>query len=198
MLEVDTTLPRTLRTLLLQPGRLTREYREGRWARQLAPTRLYLASAAIYFFVAPRLGDGVIRWSSGGGFFVFGPLTWDTELLLLLLVPLWAAVVRLVLAGRVRYFEEAFVFSVHYNVVFFGWMLVLAGGVAAFAALGLKVAAVATVVVGLFVPLPYLMRAMDDAFDVPPARRAFSAVVLFLVHVGLGQGIFNLFTSLRR
>lgn len=44
-------LPRTLGALLFRPGRLTRDYVEGRVARYVAPFRLYLV-ASLVFFVA--------------------------------------------------------------------------------------------------------------------------------------------------
>lgn len=42
-------LPRTLGALLFRPGRLTREYAEGRVARYIAPFRLYLVSSLVFF-----------------------------------------------------------------------------------------------------------------------------------------------------
>lgn len=42
-------LPRTLGALLFRPGRLTREYAEGRVARYVAPFRLYLVSSLVFF-----------------------------------------------------------------------------------------------------------------------------------------------------
>ena len=50
-LALNSALPRTLGALLTRPGFLTREYREGRIARYLAPFRLYLL-ASVVFFVA--------------------------------------------------------------------------------------------------------------------------------------------------
>jgi hypothetical protein len=48
---LNAALPRTLGALLTRPGFLTREYKEGRIARYLAPFRLYLL-ASVVFFVA--------------------------------------------------------------------------------------------------------------------------------------------------
>jgi hypothetical protein len=49
-------LPRTVRGLLLQPGRLTREYLEGRRVRYIAPFRLYLACSVVFFLVFSVFG----------------------------------------------------------------------------------------------------------------------------------------------
>ncbi|HEX8212966.1 MAG TPA: DUF3667 domain-containing protein [Longimicrobium sp.] len=47
--SVDAKLPRTLRSLFLQPGFLTREYLDGRRARYIRPLQLYLLAAALLF-----------------------------------------------------------------------------------------------------------------------------------------------------
>ena len=53
----------TLRTLLLKPGKLTREFLEGRRARYLAPFRLYLIASAAYFVLAASAPD--VKLDSG-------------------------------------------------------------------------------------------------------------------------------------
>lgn len=50
-LNVDATLPRTLQALLVQPGRLTREYLNQRIARYVPPVRLYLISSVLFFLL---------------------------------------------------------------------------------------------------------------------------------------------------
>lgn len=51
VLELDGRLGRTLRTLV-RPGRLTREFNEGRRARYVSPVRLYLFISVIMFATA--------------------------------------------------------------------------------------------------------------------------------------------------
>ena len=53
----------TIRTLVRRPGRLTREFLEGRRARYISPLRLYLMASLVYFLLAAtapdvRLDDG--------------------------------------------------------------------------------------------------------------------------------------------
>ena len=53
----------TIRTLVRRPGRLTREFLEGRRARYISPLRLYLIASLVYFLLAAtapdvRLDDG--------------------------------------------------------------------------------------------------------------------------------------------
>lgn len=55
-LVVSRALPRSLRALLLQPGRLTLEYLEGRRVRYIAPFRLYLAASVVFFLLFTGLG----------------------------------------------------------------------------------------------------------------------------------------------
>lgn len=50
-LAVDRRLPRTLRALFLEPGRLTVEYVNGRIVRYVRPFRLYLISSVIFFLL---------------------------------------------------------------------------------------------------------------------------------------------------
>ncbi len=52
LLELDSRLWRTLLPLLIRPGRLTRDYLEGRRARYMPPFRSYLVLSVIFFVVA--------------------------------------------------------------------------------------------------------------------------------------------------
>jgi len=52
LFEMDSRLWRTLVPLLIRPGRLTRDYLEGRRARYMPPFRMYLVLSVIFFVVA--------------------------------------------------------------------------------------------------------------------------------------------------
>jgi hypothetical protein len=56
-LELDSRLFRTVRALLFEPGRLTREFVANRRARYVSPVRLYLAISVVFFFVLSLTGD---------------------------------------------------------------------------------------------------------------------------------------------
>jgi hypothetical protein len=56
--HADSRLWRTLLTLLLKPGQLTREFLDGRRASYLPPFRLYLVLSLLFFVVASLLGEG--------------------------------------------------------------------------------------------------------------------------------------------
>lgn len=49
--NLDSRILRTLGLLLARPGRLTREYLDGRRIRYTQPLQLYLGAAAVFFFV---------------------------------------------------------------------------------------------------------------------------------------------------
>ncbi len=52
LLEIDSRIWRTLIPLLARPGRLTRDYLEGKRARYMPPFRTYLVLSVIFFVVA--------------------------------------------------------------------------------------------------------------------------------------------------
>lgn len=52
LFEIDSRLWRTLTPLLIRPGRLTRDYLEGKRARYMPPFRMYLVLSVIFFVVA--------------------------------------------------------------------------------------------------------------------------------------------------
>ena len=52
LFELDSRLWRTLLPLLGRPGRLTREYLEGRRARYMPPFRMYLVLSLLFFVIA--------------------------------------------------------------------------------------------------------------------------------------------------
>jgi len=52
LFELDSRLWRTLLPLLARPGRLTRDYLEGRRARYMPPFRMYLVLSLVFFVVA--------------------------------------------------------------------------------------------------------------------------------------------------
>lgn len=76
-LDFDSRFFRTLRPLLFQPGKLTRDYLDGRRFRYVTPLRLYLFSSIVFFFLAALLTSDQIKvetaaTDSGG---VEAPLT---------------------------------------------------------------------------------------------------------------------------
>jgi hypothetical protein len=63
VLEFDSRFMRTMKPLLFKPGRLTRDYLEGRRFRYTPPLRLYLFSSIAFFVVAAVLSTNAIDLS---------------------------------------------------------------------------------------------------------------------------------------
>lgn len=60
-LELDSRFVRTMKPLLFKPGRLTRDYLEGRRFRYTPPMRLYLFSSIAFFLLAAMLSANAIN-----------------------------------------------------------------------------------------------------------------------------------------
>jgi len=63
LLELDSRLWRTLLPLIARPGKLTRDYLEGRRARYMPPFRMYLVLSIVFFLIAffdPREELGIL------------------------------------------------------------------------------------------------------------------------------------------
>lgn len=60
LFAVDGRLAQTLPVLMLQPGRMSREYLDGRRARFIPPFRLYVFASLVFFVLLPlAMGEGV-------------------------------------------------------------------------------------------------------------------------------------------
>lgn len=64
-LDFDSRFMRTLKPLLFRPGRLTRDYLDGRRFRYVPPLRLYIFSSIAFFFLAAILASDQIQVSRG-------------------------------------------------------------------------------------------------------------------------------------
>lgn len=152
-------LGRTLR-LLLRPGRLTREYLEGRRRNYVPPLRLYLTISAVFFIVAKVLASAEIHaptspppksvqlrptdcGTPGHGECTFvdrwlqgrvdaarrNPQAFAQNLdsralelapyAMFVLLPVFAAIMKLVWSGRGLAYGEHFVFSLHLHSFWF-------------------------------------------------------------------------------
>ncbi len=59
-LELDSRFMRTLKPLLFKPGKLTRDYLDGKRFRYTPPIRLYIFSSMAFFILAAMLAGNVI------------------------------------------------------------------------------------------------------------------------------------------
>jgi hypothetical protein len=61
LLDLDSRFMRTLKPLLFKPGRLTRDYMDGRRFRYAPPMRLYIFSSIMFFLLAAFLSSDAIQ-----------------------------------------------------------------------------------------------------------------------------------------
>ena len=64
LLDLDSRFIRTMKPLLFKPGRLTRDYMEGRRFRYAPPMRLYIFSSIVFFLLAALLSSDWISIGS--------------------------------------------------------------------------------------------------------------------------------------
>lgn len=64
LLDLDSRFMRTMKPLLFKPGRLTRDYMQGRRFRYAPPMRLYIFSSIVFFLLAALLSTDSISINS--------------------------------------------------------------------------------------------------------------------------------------
>lgn len=138
LLSADGRILRTVRAMLVRPGSLTLHWVEGRRTRFTPPLRLYLFTALVFFVLWPLtspsgsmvLGtvsalapaanelEGISRydaiWLLSGRV-----MEWVPALLIVVLVPTFAALSRAILGRRSDYLSVHVVFSLHVHSVLF-------------------------------------------------------------------------------
>ncbi len=65
VVDFDSRFMRTLKPLLLHPGKLTRDYLDGRRFRYVPPMRLYIFSSMVFFILAATLAGEAIDIGAG-------------------------------------------------------------------------------------------------------------------------------------
>ncbi len=71
-LDFDSRFARTMRPLLFHPGKLTRDYLDGRRFRYTPPLRLYIFASMAFFLLAAALAGGVVSTNADGISFSLG------------------------------------------------------------------------------------------------------------------------------
>jgi len=71
-LDFDSRFARTMKPLLFHPGKLTRDYLDGRRFRYTPPLRLYIFASMAFFLIAAMLASSAIGNNSDGQAFQFG------------------------------------------------------------------------------------------------------------------------------
>ena len=166
VLPFDRDLPAALIDLVIRPGRAVAAWRVDRARASVTPMQLYLAAAAIGFAVTGVLGEantGALYVFGGG---VFGKIeragAW---LALLLVVPVFAAWLRIAYSGRPFTFRDHTIFALHLGATIF---IGIAAESVVLAMLGgdSPVRAVASGVF-LWLALLWYLVAQREAYDAP-------------------------------
>lgn len=79
ILDLDSRFMRTIKPLLFKPGKLTRDYMEGRRFRYAPPMRLYIFSSILFFLLAAFLSSDAISIGQAANNDGFIHLTADSE-----------------------------------------------------------------------------------------------------------------------
>ena len=79
LLDLDSRFMRTIKPLLFKPGKLTRDYMEGRRFRYAPPMRLYIFSSIVFFLLAAFLSSDAISIGQAKNNDGFIHITADTE-----------------------------------------------------------------------------------------------------------------------
>lgn len=117
LLHVDGKIFKSVWTLLVRPGVLTRDYFEGRRARWISPIRLYLVWSVAYFAFGALVEDDPTAdqaLSAGGR-------------LMVVLLPLFAWFVSLAARKR-KHFPQHLYFALHVHAAWFAAWLVREAG----------------------------------------------------------------------
>lgn len=67
LFDLDSRFMRTMKPLLFKPGRLTRDYMEGRRFRYAPPMRLYIFSSIVFFLLAALMSSDAITIQAAPG-----------------------------------------------------------------------------------------------------------------------------------
>lgn len=67
-LDYDSRFARTMKPLLFHPGKLTRDYLDGRRFRYTPPLRLYIFASMAFFLIAAMLANSAVTSSDGKSF----------------------------------------------------------------------------------------------------------------------------------
>lgn len=123
LFNIDSRWFQTIRDLFLKPGKVTRDYIEGKRASYLPPVRIYISISIVYFLIVELIDSNQI-------FFVnFGledgsnsELAKVIQYSLFFLVPVLALIAKLLYRKRKQFFVEHLIFSFHIHSI---WLILL-------------------------------------------------------------------------
>ena len=120
LFNIDNRWLKTLRDLFVHPGKVTREYIEGKRAKYLPPLRLYLSVSLVYFLLIQLTESTqvfLISISDSGN--ADSHLGAVVQYGMFLLVPVMAWIAQLFYRKRKAYYVEYLIFAFHIHTLWF-------------------------------------------------------------------------------
>tara|TARA_R110000868_G_scaffold306734_4_gene568154 strand:+ start:24419 stop:25186 length:768 start_codon:yes stop_codon:yes gene_type:complete len=125
LFNIDNRWFKTLKDLFLKPGKVTREYIEGKRAQYLPPLRIYLSISIVYFLL--------VQWSESDQIFFInfsddensiGDLGTIIQYMVFFMVPFFALFTKLFYRKRKAYYVEYLILSFHIHTVWFVLLMI--------------------------------------------------------------------------
>lgn len=120
LFNLDNRVLKTLKDLFLKPGKVTLEYIEGKRATYLPPLRIYISISVIYFLIAELIGSEKIlfvNFTQDGDSQI--NLAKVIQIGMFFLVPVMAAILKLLHRKRKAFYVEYLIFSMHIHTIWF-------------------------------------------------------------------------------
>ncbi|RNC83174.1 MAG: DUF3667 domain-containing protein [Balneola sp.] len=126
LFNVDNRWLRTLKDLFLKPGKVTKEYIDGKRAQYLPPLRIYLSISIVYFLLIQITDSKEVFFIDFSGDDQDGMSAMGTviQYALFLLVPVFAWITQLFHLKRKAFYVEYLIFSLHIHTVWFVFLMI--------------------------------------------------------------------------
>ncbi len=125
LFNVDNRWFKTLKELFLKPGKVTKEYIDGKRAQYLPPLRIYLSISIVYFLLVQLVETNqifFINFSDDEG--KVGDLATIIQYLLFFMVPVFALLAKLFYRKRKAFYVEYLILSFHIHTIWFVLLMI--------------------------------------------------------------------------
>lgn len=125
LFNVDNRWFKTLKDLFLVPGKVTKDYIEGKRAQYLPPLRIYLSISIVYFLLVQLIESNqifFINFSDEEG--AVGDLATVVQYVLFFMVPVLALFGKLFYRKRKAFYVEYLILSFHIHTIWFVLLMV--------------------------------------------------------------------------
>lgn len=125
LFNVDNRWLKTLKDLFAKPGKVTKEYIDGKRAQYLPPLRIYLSVSIVYFLLIQLSDSEQVFFINFSGDDQEGLSTVGTviQYALFFLVPVFAWFAKLLHRKRKAFYIEYLIFAFHIHTVWFVFLM---------------------------------------------------------------------------